>query len=57
MQDQNIDKIQLENHLERLKQNILKTDKERFLSTTRLMKTGIMLKKSNINHKTSPTKK
>ena len=31
MQDQNIDKIQLENHLERLKQNILKTDKERLL--------------------------
>lgn len=37
--------------LEKLKTNLQKTDTERFLMTTQLMKIGIMLKNAKVTHK------
>ncbi|MCB9034045.1 MAG: hypothetical protein H6553_09425 [Chitinophagales bacterium] len=47
-----VDKTKIEaQHLEKLKANLQKTDTERFLMTTQLMKIGIMLKNAKVEHK------
>ena len=39
-----------EQHINRLGNNLKKTDTERFLMTTQLMKIGIMLKHAKVTH-------
>jgi len=39
-----------EQHINRLRNNLKKTDTERFLMTTQLMKIGIMLKHAEVTH-------